>query len=115
VASAAQRGDHVAQEIITKSGEYLGIAIASLINILNPGMVIIGGGVARMGDLFLEPIRRSVRERSLRAAVQDTSITAAMLGPRSTSMGAVVQALTIALRMRAENRQIEKEVMSANH
>jgi glucokinase-like ROK family protein len=98
VAAAAEKGDLVAQAIITEAGEYLGVAIANLINIVNPGMVIVGGGVARMGDLFLEPIRSSVRKRSLEAAVENLRITAAMLGRRSTSMGAVVQALSIALQ-----------------
>ncbi len=102
VASAAQMGDLVAQEIIAEAGEYLGIAIANLINIVNPGMIVIGGGVARMGDLFLEPIRRSARDRSLQAAMQNLRITAATLGRRSTSMGAVVQALTIALCQKSD-------------
>jgi len=101
VASAARLGDLVAQEIITEAGNYLGIAIANLINIVNPGMIVIGGGVAQIGDLFLEPIRRSASERSLEAAVQRLRITAATLGRRSTSMGAVVQALTIALYEKA--------------
>lgn len=97
VAAAAQKGDLVAQEIIAQAGEYLGITIANLINIVNPGMIIVGGGIAKMGDLFLEPIRSSVRKRSLEAAVENLRITAAMLGHRSSSMGAVVQALSIAL------------------
>jgi len=97
VAAAARMGDLVAQEIITEAGDYLGIAIANLINVVNPGTIVVGGGVAQMGDLFLEPIRRSAHERSLRAAVQNLRITAATLGRRSTSMGAVVQALSIAL------------------
>ena len=101
VASAARMGDLVAQEIIEEAGDYLGIAIANLINIVNPGMIVIGGGVAQMGDLFLEPIRRSANERSLSAAVQKLRITAATLERRSTSMGAVVQALTIALNAKA--------------
>lgn len=97
VAAAAGRGDLVSQEIVAEAGEYLGIAIANLINIVNPGMIIVGGGVAQMGDLFLEPIRRSANQRSLQAAVRKLRITAATLGKRSTSMGAVVQALSIAL------------------
>ncbi len=97
VASAARMGDLMAQEIVAEAGGYLGIAIANLINVVNPGMIVIGGGVSQMGDLFLEPIRRSARERSLLAAVQNLRITAATLERRSTSMGAVVQALTIAL------------------
>ncbi len=101
VASAARMGDLIAQEIIAEAGDYLGIAIANLINVVNPGMIVVGGGVAQMGDLFLEPIRRSANERSLTAAVQRLRITAATLERRSTSMGAVVQALTIALSEKA--------------
>jgi glucokinase-like ROK family protein len=97
VALAARMGDLVAQQIMSEAGSYLGIAIASLVNLFNPGMVVIGGGVAQMGDLLLEPIRKAVQERSLRSASQAVRITAALLGRRSSSMGAVVQALNIAL------------------
>ncbi len=65
VAAAAQRGDLVAQQIITDAGTYLGIAVASLVNFFNPSMVVIGGGVSQLGDLLLEPIRKTVMERSL--------------------------------------------------
>jgi len=70
VALAAHRGDLVAQQIMIEAGRYLGIAIAGLINLLNPGIVVIGGGVAQTGDLLLEPIRQAVRECSLMAASQ---------------------------------------------
>jgi len=53
--------------------------------------------VAQMGDLLLEPIRHVVRERSLRPAAQVVRITTAVLGRRSSSMGAVVQAVDTAL------------------
>ena len=97
VVRAARRGDLLAQQIMMEAGGYLGIAIASLVNVFNPGMVIIGGGVAQMGDLLLDPIRQIVRERSLRSAAQAVRISAAVLGRRSSSMGAVVQALNLAL------------------
>lgn len=97
VALAARSGDLVAQQIITTSGNYLGIAVASLVNLFNPGMVVVGGGVAEMGDLLLDPIRQAVRERSLRSAAQAARISAAVLGRRSSSIGAVVQALNVAL------------------
>jgi len=97
VAHAARLGDLVAQQIIVEAGGYLGIAIASLINLFNPSMVVIGGGVAQIGDLLLNPIRQVVGERSLRSAAQAVRISAAVLGRRSTSMGAVVQALNLAL------------------
>jgi glucokinase-like ROK family protein len=97
VAEAARLGDLVAQQIVTTAGGYLGIAIADLVNLFNPGLVVVGGGVAQMGDLLLDPIRRAVRERSLRPAAQAVRITAAVLGRRSSSMGAVVQAISLAL------------------
>ena len=98
----ARKGDLVAQEIITNAGQYLGIAIASLINVVNPSMIVIGGGVAQMGDLFLEPIRQSAATRSLPAAARGVRITAAVLGRRSSGMGAVVQALSLALHTLVE-------------
>ncbi len=97
VAAAARLGDLVAQQIVAEAGGYLGIAIADLVNLFNPNMVIVGGGVAQMGDLLLEPIRQAVRERSLRPAAQAVRITAATLGRRSSSVGAVVQAINLAL------------------
>ena len=97
VAHAARLGDLVAQQIIAEAGGYLGIGIASLVNMFNPSMIVIGGGVAQVGDLLLDPIRQVVRDRSLRSAAQAVRITAAVLGRRSSSMGAVVQALNIAL------------------
>ena len=97
VAEAARRGDLVAQQIIREAGTYLGVTLAGLINLLNPGIVVVGGGVAQTGDLLLEPIRLAVAEHSLQAAVKAVRITTAMLGRRSTSMGAVVQALTLVL------------------
>jgi glucokinase-like ROK family protein len=97
VVAAARMGDLVAQKIITEAGTHLGTAIASLVNIFNPSMVVVGGGVAQMGDLLLDPIRAIVRERSLRSASQVVRINAALLGRRSSSMGAVVQAVDLAL------------------
>jgi glucokinase-like ROK family protein len=97
VAAAAQRGDLVAQQIITEAGAHLGIAIASLVNLINPGMVVIGGGVSQLGDLLLDPIRKTVMERSLNSAAKVVRITSAVLGRRASSMGAVVQAINLSL------------------
>ena len=102
VAFVAQRGDLLAQKIMQEAGENLGIAISGLINILNPDMVIVGGGVAQTGDLLLEPIRETVKKRSVLAAATQVRITTALLGRRSTSMGAIVQAVASALHLIAE-------------
>jgi predicted NBD/HSP70 family sugar kinase len=98
-------GDLAAQRIVTKAGEYLGIAIAGIINLSNPSVVVVGGGVAQMGDLLLEPIRRVVQERSLSPSAKSVSITAAVLGRRSSMMGAIVQAVNSALYDYTEGNQ----------
>jgi len=104
VLAAAQRGDLLAQKIVADAGSHLGTAIASVVNLFNPSMVVVGGAVAQIGDLFLEPVRQTVHRRSLHAASQSVRITTALLGRRSTGMGAVVQALSLAL-----HKMIEKE------
>ena len=109
VAIAARQGDLVAQQILNLAGTRIGIAIAGLVNLFNPGMVIIGGGVSQNGDIILEPIRQVVNRRSLPAATRVVRITTAMLGRRSSSIGAVIQAITIALHQIIDR----KEVVSA--
>ena len=109
VATAAGRGDLVAQQIIAESGAQLGVAIAGLVNLINPNMVVVGGGVAQIGDLFLEPVRREVRRRSLPASARTVQITTALLGRRSISMGAVVQAASIGLHQIADGKSAGRE------
>jgi glucokinase-like ROK family protein len=102
VTDAARLGDLVSQQILSEAGVYLGIAVASLVNLINPNVVVVGGGVAHMGDLLLEPIRQIVRERSLQSAAQSVRISAAVLGRRSSSMGAVAQAINTAVSLFTE-------------
>jgi predicted NBD/HSP70 family sugar kinase len=114
VAEAARRGDLMAQEIIKRSGTFVGIAIAGLINLINPSTVIIGGGVAQVGDLLTGPIRQAVRERSLRASEHRVRITTAMLGRRSSLIGALVQAIHVAIHTTIEHKsQLPRNVHSS--
>ena len=106
VAAAARRGDLLSQQILTRAGSHIGIAIAGLVNMFNPGMIIIGGGVAQTGDILLEPMRQAVQRRSLPAATRVVRITTAMLGRRSSSMGAVIQALSVALHHVADRKEV---------
>ncbi len=106
VATAARQGDLVAQQILSQAGAHIGIALAGLVNLFNPGMVIIGGGVSQNGDIILEPIRQVVNRRSLPAATRVVRITTAMLGRRSSSIGAVIQALTITLHQIADRKEV---------
>jgi len=106
VASMARRGDLLAQRILAQAGTHIGIAIAGLVNLFNPSMVIIGGGVAQTGDLLLDPMRQAVQKRSLPASARAVRITTAVLGRRSSSMGAVIQALTIVLHRDADRKEV---------
>ncbi|MDN5293590.1 MAG: glucokinase [Eubacteriales bacterium] len=85
---AAERGDLVAREIIERVSHYLGLAIANLINVLNPDMVVIGGGVARAGDILINPIREKALAHSLEAAAEVVRIVPAHLGNDAGCIGA---------------------------
>lgn len=110
VAEAARRGDLHAQEILRRAGTHIGIAIAGLINLFNPSVVIIGGGVSQVGDILTVPIRQAVRERAMRASEQSVRITTGMLGHRSVLIGATVQAVNIAIHVAAENKNSASKV-----
>lgn len=110
VAEAARRGDLHAQEILRRAGTYIGIAIAGLINLFNPSVVIIGGGVSQVGDILTVPIRQAVRERAMRASEQGVRITTGMLGRRSVLIGATVQAVNVAIHVAAENKNSASKV-----
>jgi len=109
VADAATRGDLHAQEILRRAGTSIGVAIAGLINLFNPSVVIIGGGVAQVGDIITSPIRQAVRDRAMRASEESVRITTGMLGRRSLLKGATVQAINIAIHYAAENKNVAQK------
>lgn len=63
IAEAARRGDSIAREILEKEAYYLGTGIANLLVILNPEMIIFGGGIAKAADLLFEEIRKILCQR----------------------------------------------------
>jgi glucokinase len=90
---AARGGDPVALEIFEIAGRYLGVAIASFINIFNPEMVVIGGGVAGALSLMRRAMLREVKARAFKAAVAQTRIVKAALGPEGGVVGAAFAAI----------------------
>lgn len=88
VAKAAEAGDPVAKRIFTIIGEYVGMGLVSVINLLNPEKVIIGGGVAEAGDLLLEPIRKTIKERAMVVARESVEVVPAELGNSAGVIGA---------------------------
>jgi len=88
VSVAARGGDPLALEVISEAANYLGIGMVNLVNIFNPEMIIVGGGVAKMGDLLLDSARRVVRERAFKLSAQAVRIVRAQLGDDSGLLGA---------------------------
>lgn len=80
IADAAAAGDALAIEVFEETGYYIGLGIASMVNLLNPEMVVVGGGVAQAGDLILEPIRRSARQNAIKTLIETCPIIPAELG-----------------------------------
>ncbi len=90
VSVAAQGGDSLALEVISKAATYLGVGMVNLVNIFNPEMIIVGGGMAKMGNLLLNPARQVVRERAFQLSAQAVRIVPAQLGDDAGALGAAV-------------------------
>ncbi len=88
VSEAAKQGDPVAKRIFTIVGEYIGIGLASVVNLLNPEKIIIGGGVAAAGDLLLNPIKENLIKRAMPIAGSAVEIVPAQLGNSAGVIGA---------------------------
>lgn len=88
VAKAAEAGDPVAKRIFEKMGYYIGMGLTSVINLLNPEKIIIGGGVAECGELLLDPIRRTINERAMKVQREAVEIVPAELGNSAGVIGA---------------------------
>jgi glucokinase len=94
VSEAARRGDDAARHILSEAGRRLGEGIAGLVNVLDPQVVVVGGGAIVAGDLLLEPARASFRDAvegpEFRPRVP---LVAAELGNDAGAVGAAALAL----------------------
>ncbi|WP_040599171.1 ROK family protein [Patulibacter medicamentivorans] len=92
VTDAAQTGDPRAIDALRILGERVGIGIASLITLLEPEVVVVGGGVSRAGELLVGPAREAARRLLLPGLGTDTEIRVAQHGPRAGVRGAALLA-----------------------
>ena len=88
IAKAALAGDETAKDIYERAGFYIGVAAANICVSIGPRRIIIGGGVSQAGDLLLEPIRRTVRERVTVMPVEQVEIVPSQLGNNAGVIGA---------------------------
>lgn len=89
VYEAVVQGDPYATEVMKDTAKFLGAGVANIINILNPEMVVIAGGVTRAGDHLFVPLRAEVRRRAFRAAEERCRIVPGSLPGTAGVVGAV--------------------------
>ncbi len=93
VAQASRAGDAASNAIVQRAGSLIGQMLASIVNFFNPSHVFIGGGVTRIGPLFLAALRQSVYQRSLALSTRQLEIQYAPLGEQAGVIGAGVLAM----------------------
>ena len=89
VYQAASQGDAVANEIVRDTARYLGAGVATLLNVINPDVVVIAGGVTAAGEALFGPLRTEVRRRAFKPAVEAARIVPAELPGTAGVVGAV--------------------------
>ncbi len=97
IEDAALADDPVATQVVREAAEYLGIAVAGLLNLMNPAAVILGGGLSRLGERLLGPLRETVLRRTFVGSVAASQIRTGELGPRDIAIGAATLVLDAAL------------------
>jgi glucokinase len=88
VQTAAETGDPLANQLILKTAYYFGVGLANLVNIFNPEMIVIGGGLSNMGDRLLKPAYQVAGERAFNRAYRMVRFVRAALGRNSGVIGA---------------------------
>ncbi len=95
VVAAAAQGDPLATRLVEETAGYLALAVTSLVNLLNPTLVVFGGGVSEAGELLLRPVRQYVRQWALPVAGEAVTIAQASLGYDAGVIGAAALALEL--------------------
>lgn len=90
---AARDGDRLANELVARIAYYLGVGLSNLINIFNPEIIIVGGGLSNMGNMLLKPAIKEAGRRAFRRAYREVRFAVAELGRNSGVMGAAAYAL----------------------
>lgn len=104
VVRCALAGSEVCRAAIARAGERIGVVLAGLVNTINPSVILVDGGVARTGDLLLDPIRGAVAARSLPAASAHTRILAGALGANAVALGGVATVLDAAFAISTDSQ-----------
>lgn len=85
---AAKKGDEIAKDVLSETAKYLGIGLAGVVNLLNPEIVVIGGGIAEGGAGFLDMVSAEIKKCAFDTAVEKLSVVRAALGNDAGFIGA---------------------------
>jgi predicted NBD/HSP70 family sugar kinase len=96
---AARNGDLGCRRVIHDAGRALGQVVATLLNVLNPELLVVGGDLAGAGDLLLDGMRESVSRAALPAAARRAEVIAGVLGDRAQVLGALALVVSEADRI----------------
>jgi len=88
VIDAAKTGDQEALSIVNHAGKLLGKGLAITANLLDPEIIIVGGGVSQAGEIILQPIKEGFQENGLKSIVETVEIVPAILGNQAGMVGA---------------------------
>lgn len=88
VAEAARRGDMVSIEVFLEAGRWLGYGVANLVSLFDPEIVVIGGGLAKASDLYLDALRKAIKERAQPIAGSKVRVVLSRLGGDANLLGA---------------------------
>ena len=94
VAELAHDGDEAAIEVLAEAGRWLGLGIVTLVNALNPELVIVGGDLAQAGAVLLDPIAASIDRHAVAPAAREVQVAQGMLGERAEVLGAAALVLS---------------------
>jgi predicted NBD/HSP70 family sugar kinase len=89
----AREGDPGGRRVIADAGRAVGQVVASLCNLFNPEMVVVGGDLSAAGELLLDPLRESIERYALPAATEKLDVVAGELGERANLLGALALAI----------------------
>ena len=90
---AVRRGDKFVAKVIEETAEYIGIAVSNLVNILNPEIVVLGGGVLEaLGDEMMDIVRKTAKDHAMPGAMRGVQIVDSHLGDNAGITGGAVLA-----------------------
>jgi glucokinase len=90
LAKAVEQGDELATETVIQAGSYLGLGLASAVNLINPARIILGGGVIEAVDLLFNVASNHARRESLPTPANAVDIVRAKLGDHAGVIGAAL-------------------------